>query len=117
MIERNIGKNKLKARRMHKAQGAESNLSFIQLANEAREPDTNGGLMEGKNFSQQAMLTQDFPFASLRFPPLFWRKLLLQRRGETLRLTLSGGFLSGSEVIKTEGRTSSIKDPQQERTD
>lgn len=62
MIERNIGKNKLKARRMHKAQGAESNLSFIQLANEAREPDTNGGLMEGKNFPQQAMLTQGFPF-------------------------------------------------------
>lgn len=68
MIERNIGKNKLKARRMHKAQGAESNLSFIQLANEAREPDTNGGLMEGKNFPQQAMLTQGFPLHRSRPP-------------------------------------------------
>lgn len=64
MIGRNIGKNKVKARRMHIAHGAESNLSFIQLANEARETDTGGGLMEGKNFSQRAMLAQDFPSAS-----------------------------------------------------
>lgn len=64
MMERNIGKNQLRARRMHKAQGAESNLSFIQLANEARETDTKGGLMEEKNSSQQAVLTQDFPSAA-----------------------------------------------------
>lgn len=63
---------------MHKAQGAESNLSFIQLANEARETDTSGGLMEGKNLSQQAMLTQDFPSAS---PVLFRRKLLPPETG------------------------------------
>lgn len=100
MIERNIGKNKLKARRMHKAQGAESNLSFIQLANEAREPDTNGGLMEGKSFSQQALLTQGFPFASLQ-SPLYSGGSLSSRDGqETLILTLSD-----------------IKGPQQERTD
>lgn len=54
------GRKKLKAKGTHNAQGAESNLSFIQLANEAREPDADGGLMVGKNFSQQATLTQDF---------------------------------------------------------
>ncbi len=51
---------KLKANGTHNAQGAESNLSFIQLANEVRKPDTNRGLMVGKNFSQQETLTQDF---------------------------------------------------------
>lgn len=114
MIERNIGKNKLKARRMHKAQGAESNLSFIQLANEARETDTNGGLMEGKNLSQQAMLTQDFPSAH-PVSPFYSGGSFSSRDGqETLSLTLSGSFLSRGEGIKTEGGTRSIKDPQQE---
>lgn len=95
MIERNTGKNKLKAKRMHKAQGAESNLSFIQLANEARETDTNGGLMEGKNFSQQAMLTQDFPSAAP--VSLFYSGGSFSSRDgqKTLSLTLSGSSLSG----------------------
>lgn len=105
MMERNIGKNQLRARRMHKAQGAESNLSFIQLANEARETDTKGGLMEEKNSSQQAVLTQDFPSAAPVSPLLFWGKLLFR----TLSLTLSGGFLSGREITETEGGTRSIK--------
>lgn len=117
MIERNIGNNKTKARRMHKAQGAESNLSFIQLANEAREPDTNRGLMEGKNFSQQAMLTQGFPFASLRSPLYSEGSFSSKDKQDTLIFTLSRCFLSGSEIIKTEGETRSIAYPQQERTD
>lgn len=53
-------KKRLKANGTHNAQGAESNLSFIQLANEVRKPDTNRGLMVGENFSQRATLTQDF---------------------------------------------------------
>lgn len=44
----------LKRHTMPKEYG--SNLSFIQLAKEARDPDTDRGLMVGKNFSQQATL-------------------------------------------------------------
>lgn len=117
MVDRKIGKNKLKARSMHKAQGAQSNLSFIQLANEARETDTNGGLMEGKNFSQQAMLTQDSPSAAPVSPFYSGGSFSSGDPQETLSLTLSGSFLSGREIIKTEGGTRSLKDPQQERTD
>lgn len=42
------------------ARGVRRHPSFIQLANEVRDPDTNRGLMVRKNFSQQAVLTQDF---------------------------------------------------------
>lgn len=60
MKSKNIRKNITQSQRDTQAQGAESNLSFIQLANEARQPDTDSGLMVKKNFSQQAKLTQDF---------------------------------------------------------
>lgn len=59
-IEGDIRKKKLQAKGTDNARGAESNLSFIQLANEAKEPESNRGLMVGKNLPQQVMLTQDF---------------------------------------------------------
>lgn len=85
MTERNIRKINSKPRGTQNAQGAESNFSFIQLANEAREPDTNGGLMVGKNFSQQAMLTQDFysclPLLVSVSPPLLRREVHMGEKG------------------------------------
>lgn len=82
-------------------QGAQSNLSFIQLANEVREPGADRGLIEGKNFSQQATLTQDFYSCLsliLSVFSFFQRRILAgERREETVRMTLSSCSVSWEE--------------------
>lgn len=40
--------------------------------------------MEGRNFSQQAALTQDFPSAPPGSTPLFWRRRKWRRRADDL---------------------------------